>query len=114
MTTNMKHDGRPSREWLRRMADAEDRCESVAVGGLAADVGMFEGGAPSESPRVFGRLIEFARRSHGLSVEDLAKRADVELAELLSVEGRRGGQRAVRSMRSFLRAYRHEGTPRVL
>lgn len=27
------------REWLRRMADAEDRCASVSVGGLAADLG---------------------------------------------------------------------------
>ena len=27
------------REWLRRMADAEDRCRSVSVGGLAHDLG---------------------------------------------------------------------------
>ena len=29
-----KGDNKPSEAWLRRMADAEDQCESVAVGGL--------------------------------------------------------------------------------
>lgn len=86
MTTQMKHDGRPSREWLQRMADAEDRCESVSVGGLATDFGMIEAGVSSEAPRVFGRLVEFARRARGLSIEELAKSADVDLAELLAVE----------------------------
>lgn len=28
-------------KWIRRMADAEDRCPSVSVGGLAADLGLY-------------------------------------------------------------------------
>lgn len=32
--------GTPSREWLKRMADAEDECTSTSVGGMAADTGM--------------------------------------------------------------------------
>lgn len=86
MTSGTKHDGGAGREWLRRLAEAEERCESVAAGGLAADVGLIEGGVSAEIPRIFGRFIEFARRARGLSVEELAERADVNLAELLAVE----------------------------
>lgn len=32
----------PDPEWLRRMADAEDACGSVSVGGLAADLGLYQ------------------------------------------------------------------------
>lgn len=32
-------DNQPSREWLLKMADAEDKCQSVSVGGLAHDMG---------------------------------------------------------------------------
>lgn len=35
---------------------------------------------------VFGRLIEYARRRHGLSVENLAERADVDLAAIVEIE----------------------------
>jgi hypothetical protein len=31
---------RPSREWLRKMADAEDAAGSVSVGGMAVDCGQ--------------------------------------------------------------------------
>lgn len=31
---------RPTRQWLRRMADAEDRCDSLLVGGLAEELGL--------------------------------------------------------------------------
>lgn len=82
--TNSAQQGRSRRtEWIRAMAEAEDRCQSVSVGGLAHDLGMLQG---QESPRVLGRLIEFARRAKGLSLEDLAKDADVDLAELVAIE----------------------------
>lgn len=32
----------PSEEWLRKMADAEAKCEGVSVGGLAVDLGMYK------------------------------------------------------------------------
>lgn len=30
----------PSREWLKKMADTEDACGSISVGGLASEMGM--------------------------------------------------------------------------
>ena len=75
----------PSREWLRRTADAEDRCDSVVAGGLAHDVGLLRP-SPNAMPQVFGRLIGFARRAKGLSLEKLAGDADVSLAELIRIE----------------------------
>lgn len=85
MTMKTKESMGPGREWVRTMAEAEEQCESVAVGGLAADLGMFRRDG-HERPAVFGRLIEFARRARSLSVEELAKEADVELGELVAVE----------------------------
>lgn len=35
---------------------------------------------------VFGRLIEYARREQGLTVERLAEQADVDLGELVEIE----------------------------
>jgi transcriptional regulator with XRE-family HTH domain len=83
MTHTKRND--PSSEWLHRMADAEDSCRSVAVGGAAADLDMLRPAAV-EAHKVFGRLIEFARRAKSLSVEELADRADVELAEIVGIE----------------------------
>ena len=84
MKTNGQHD-EPSRKWLRKMAALEDRSGSVLVGGLAQDLGMLPGRA-ADRPRVFGRFVEFARRTRGLSVERLAEEAEVDLAELVAIE----------------------------
>jgi DNA-binding XRE family transcriptional regulator len=75
----------PNSEWLHRMANAEDRCASVAVGGMAHDLGRLHI-ATIEAPKVFGRLIEFARRQRGLSVDALAQAAYVDLAEIVAIE----------------------------
>lgn len=75
----------PNRAWLTKMAEIEDQEQSVAVGGMASELGLVHGTA-SERPRVFGRLIEFARRSKGLSVERLAESADVDVAEIVAIE----------------------------
>lgn len=75
----------PSREWLLRAADIEDGHRSVSVGGLAADLGMLSSGASTIKP-AFGRLIEYARRSQGLTVERLAERADIDLEAILEIE----------------------------
>ena len=72
-------------EWLRRMASAEDKCESISAGGLASELGMLRSQARPELS-VFGRLIEFMRRDRGLSAEKLAEQADVDLGELLAIE----------------------------
>ncbi|MEE9393348.1 MAG: helix-turn-helix transcriptional regulator [Planctomycetota bacterium] len=88
--TEQTHDDKPSHEWLLKMAEAEDRCGSVSVGGMAHDVGLLESQALPEAPRVFGRLIEYARRAKGLSVERLAEVADVDLGELVAIEQNEG------------------------
>lgn len=95
MSDMMKNTG-PRPEWLREMADFEDSCRSISVGGMAADLGML-GAPPAESHGVFGRLIEFARRSKGLSVEQLAEQADVDLAEIVEIERK---QNAVPQLRT--------------
>lgn len=85
MTATTKEERGVNETWLRRMADAEDRCESVAAAGLAAELGLLHA-MPIEKPRVLGRLIEFSRRARGLSVERLADEADVDLGELVALE----------------------------
>jgi HTH-type transcriptional regulator, competence development regulator len=85
MMKETKDTGFPGAEWLRRMADAEDQCESISVGGLAQELGVMPTAVP-ETPKVFGRFIEFARRERGLTVEALAQTANVDLAELVAIE----------------------------
>ena len=75
----------PNREWLREMSAVEDSCASIAAGGMAADFGMVHPAA-AEPQRIFGRLIEYARRAKGLSVEKLAEEAEVDLAEIVNIE----------------------------
>ena len=74
-----------NREWLRRKAEAEDAYPSVAVGGLAHEVGFLSPSNP-EMSHVFGRFLELARRNKGMSVEQLSRTADVDLAELVHME----------------------------
>lgn len=84
--TTMNDDKRagPSREWLARMGDAEAGCQ-VSAGGLASELGFLD--APSFEPSIaFGKLVELARRDRGETVEVLAKKADLDLTELLSIE----------------------------
>lgn len=84
MTQNIRTNG-PSEAWLRKAAAAEDANPSFSVGGLAADLGLL----PSSSTRVqsaFSRLVEYARRKEGLSVERLAQAADVDLEAIVDIE----------------------------
>ncbi|MFO0911883.1 MAG: helix-turn-helix transcriptional regulator [Pirellulales bacterium] len=87
--TDVKHHASPSREWLKRMADMEDHCESISAGGMAVDLGLV---LPKreDTPRVLGRLIEFARRGKGWSVEKLSDAANVDLADSLALENEEG------------------------
>ncbi len=85
----MTHQDQPmNSEWLRRMADAEDECGgAISVGGFAHDLGLLQ---PAEHnplrQTALGKLVEFARRKNGMSLEDLARRADIELADLVAIE----------------------------
>ena len=82
--TNNKTNG-PAREWLLKMAEFEDSCRSFSAGGMAADMGLLPP-AQCEPHRVFGRLIEFARRKKSLSLEQLAERAQVDLGDIVEIE----------------------------
>jgi transcriptional regulator with XRE-family HTH domain len=78
-------------DWVRRMAELEDRCDSVSVGGLAVDVGFYrQGGAkePAESiaREALGLLIVFTRRKLGLTAAKFAERADLDLVALHQLE----------------------------
>ena len=84
MTTTNNYNG-PSPEWLHHAAEIEDTCRSVSVGGMASDLVLIAATA-GDAHRVFGRLIEFARRMQGLSVEKLAEQADIDLAEIVDIE----------------------------
>lgn len=72
-------------DWFRAMADQEDATPSILVGGLAISCG-FSAKAVSEDKRIFGRLIQLSRRSQGLSMEALAKKANIDLQELFGIE----------------------------
>ncbi len=82
--TKITHGG-PSEEWLQQASEIEDSCRSLSVGGMAVDLNMLPP-PPGETHRVFGRLIEYARRKQGLSVEKLAEQAEVDLAEIVEIE----------------------------
>jgi transcriptional regulator with XRE-family HTH domain len=66
------------------MGEVEAGCE-VTAAGLAADL-RFLGGPSVEPSIAFGKLVELARRSRGETVEALAKRAGLDLGEVLAVE----------------------------
>jgi HTH-type transcriptional regulator, competence development regulator len=78
-----------TKDWCIRMAQLEADAE-IGAGSLAIDP-VFDGEAtpvasPKEPSVAFGRFVQLARRSRGLSVEKLAENADVEMAELVSIE----------------------------
>ena len=75
--------------WCMRMAQLEADGE-IGAGTLAIDP-VFDGEAvqakgTEEVSFAFSRFVRLARRSRGLSVEKLAERVDVEVAELLTIE----------------------------
>lgn len=88
MNTSTNQHKPAGREWLRRHADAEDRCVSVSVGGLVSDMEMLKPLAEAETvTRVaFSLLVRLTRRSHGMTPERLAEAADLDLAEVVSIE----------------------------
>ena len=80
-----------SREWCRRMAQHEGDAE-IGAGRLAVDP-VFDGDPGSdeetrmEGPNVtFGRFVSLMRRRHGMSLERLARDADVDVADLVEIE----------------------------
>lgn len=75
----------PSEAWLRRVADEEDQVASISVGGLVTRLGMYPQANDSRQV-VFGELVQLIRRKEGLTVEQLALLAKVQVDELKLVE----------------------------
>jgi HTH-type transcriptional regulator, competence development regulator len=75
--------------WCMRMAQLEADAE-IGAGPLAIDPvfdgDAFPGEATEETSVAFSRFVQLARRSRGLTIEKLAEGADVDVAELLSIE----------------------------
>lgn len=80
------------RNWLLRRAKEEDR-NFVSVGGLISRMDPeWQAEITSATPLVeatktaFVRLLQLLRRERHLSLEQLAQKADVDLAELVKIE----------------------------
>jgi transcriptional regulator with XRE-family HTH domain len=78
-----------TKDWCIRMAEVEAD-EEIGVGLVAVDP-LFDGESAhparsEESTVAFGRFVSLMRRDRGLSVEKLADAADVDVAELLTIE----------------------------
>lgn len=76
----MKKNMRTDHAWLSAMADLEDSCPSISVGGLASDLGMLAGAAGSPQ-HVRCKPIEHARRAKGLSTEPTGETGRHRLGE---------------------------------
>lgn len=74
-----------NRDDILELAFAEgDSC--LSVGGLAKETGLLRTASPAVGSRIFGKLIEVARRKSQWSQEELAKAADIDLAEVVNIE----------------------------
>ncbi len=82
MTIEMNND----RAWLEKLAEREDQGVVSAGGSVARSLEQESAPFLRQPPRVFGQLIEYARREHGFTLEALARQADVDLAELVEIE----------------------------
>jgi transcriptional regulator with XRE-family HTH domain len=77
----------PDAAWLRAKAEEEDN-GIVSVGGLVCALarGQAESKAHFTERLALAKLIELRRRQYRLSAEDLARKADVDLADVVSIE----------------------------
>ena len=99
------------RKWLERRADQEDQ-HFISVGGLISTLDpTCQMQASASIPIVettktaFVRLLQLTRKDRRLSLEKLAEKADVDLAELLKIENDESfmpGPRTVHQLASVL------------
>ena len=84
-----------SKEWLRQRAMLDDKAD-ISAGSLdlnrlpvvrPSNVVPIQSSAEIENPNpAFGRLINLWRRKKGLSIEALAEKARIDVAELIEIE----------------------------
>jgi len=77
------------RDWLTKMAENEDY-GCVSVGGLYAQMlDEQQNIQPSENLHVLSRLVRLARCRKGMSLSELSEAANLDLEEVLKIEGGR-------------------------
>jgi transcriptional regulator with XRE-family HTH domain len=74
--------------WILRVA-AEDDSGSISVGGFATKNSLLETHGKALERDAFAKVIQLQRRSRGLSVEQLAENADVDIVEVIEIENGR-------------------------
>ncbi len=75
----------PKEEWFRKAAEAEDN-GIVSVGGMAVRIAALERRERHPELKALGKLLELRRREKGLTVEEVARRAEVTAAALEALE----------------------------
>jgi transcriptional regulator with XRE-family HTH domain len=90
-------------DWLRRMADLEDACDSISVdrrasGSMSAASG---GDEASRLRTALGRLIELSRRIRGLTPAQFASAHRISMQELAALERGEGASPNPRTIRAF-------------
>jgi transcriptional regulator with XRE-family HTH domain len=78
-----------TKAWCQTAGAHEDGLD-IAAGKIAADPTFHQDSGADESPEAsrlaLGRFINLKRRGEGLTIEELADKADVDLGDLLSLE----------------------------
>jgi len=76
-----------NRDWLVRRAEQEDGC-FVSLGGLVEALEQAEQAPSNVIPfkHAFVRFLQLVRRDRKLSMEQFAKKVDIDLVELLKIE----------------------------
>lgn len=90
-----------SKAWCQS-AGANENGLDIAAGVIAIDPAFHQDGGADESPEAsrlaLGRFINLMRRGQGLSIEDLAQKADIELGDLFSLESNASFQPDARTL----------------
>jgi transcriptional regulator with XRE-family HTH domain len=81
-----KLDMKVTADWVLARAQREPESGITSVGGLADRLEAMAVKVPESSRLSLAKFIELSRRKMQLTVEQLAERADVELAELVAIE----------------------------
>jgi transcriptional regulator with XRE-family HTH domain len=81
-----------TKSWLERRAELDENAE-VSAGHRDMEILNEEIKALRQTPgellvlgEAFGKLIQFVRKNRKLSPDDLARTADIEIAELMNIE----------------------------
>jgi HTH-type transcriptional regulator, competence development regulator len=84
-----------TKEWLTKRAERDDKAE-ISAGVFSIDifkskqrpdqVASINAGADEDPRPAFGKLINLWRRKKGLRMDQLAEKANIDLAELIEIE----------------------------